>query len=369
MRVLDRQRHPLWSAVVPSTVSGLCVLAIAAAIGSLYKARLLTTAVPLWSLVAVAGALLVLSCSMLLQQRSRSYRAKRVFLVISAFDQKHYLAELIRNVHAVLEQHGYALELKIPHRDYSNVSQLHCLKLVLDHKDDYIGGFVIPVITRRADRMQSDLVDFCKKVAVPVVFLDVEPFGNESHYPANTAFVGYSAAEIGEAAADWAAERLLRKQTSCPIVLVIGGDSQHHREQRFKEQLSAKLSPVRVIEDSAGFDRLRAREVTRKQLKCVRLKGQQLEVIFCTNDEMALGAVDALLFGDPATAAETVVVGVDGTPQARALIEAGPNPLHATVVQDSYKVAETGVDLLDRMIRKDPVPTRTHLPSEMLARD
>ena len=46
-----------------------------------------------------------------------------MFLVISAFDQKHYLAELIRNVHSILDQRGYSLELKIPHRDYSTVGQ------------------------------------------------------------------------------------------------------------------------------------------------------------------------------------------------------------------------------------------------------
>jgi ribose transport system substrate-binding protein len=369
MRVLDRQRHPLWSSVATSTLSALCVLVITWIVGSLFRTRLLTIAVPLWSLVGVAGVMVALLCSVVLLRRSRSYRAKRIFLVISAFDQKHYLAELIRNVHGVLEQHGYALELKIPSRDYSTVSQLQCLRHVLDHKDDYIGGFVVPVILEQADRMQSDLVDFCKKIAAPVVFLDVEPFDSESHYPANTAFVGYSAAEIGEAAAGWVAELLLRKKTSCPIVLVISGDSQHRRQQRFKEQLNAKLSPIKVIEDSGGFDRLRARDVTRKQLKSAWLDGQQLEVVFCTNDEMALGSVDALLYGDPTTASETVVVGVDGTPQARALIEAGPSPLRATVVQDSYKVAETGVDLLERMIRKDQVPIRTLLPSEILARE
>jgi len=345
------------------------VLSITGAIGSLTKPQLLTAAVPLWSLVGVAGVLLVLLCVILSQGRSRSRRAKRVFLVISAFDQKHYLAELIRNVHCVLEQRGYALELKIPRRDYSTVSQLYCLQQLVERRDDYIGGFVIPVIPLGADRMQSDLVGFCKKVGLPIIFLDTEPFDNDFHYPANTAFVGYSAVEIGEAAAAWVTEYLIDKQPSCPIVLVITGDSQHGRQQRFKEQLTAKLSPVQVIEDSAAFDRLRARDVTRKQLKHARLNNQQLDVIFCTNDEMALGTIDALLFGDPSTASETVVVGVDGTPQARALIEAGPSPLRATITQDSCKVAETGVDLLDRMIRKEQVPTRTLLTSDVLSRD
>jgi ribose transport system substrate-binding protein len=109
--------------------------------------------------------------------------------------------------------------------------------------------------------------------------------------------------------------------------------------------------------------------VTRKHLHHARLNNQQLDVVFCTNDEMALGTVDALLFADPTTASETVVVGVDGTPQAQALIEAGPCPLRATVTQDSHLVAETGVDLLDRMIRKEQVPIRTLLTGDVLSRD
>ena len=366
MRVLDRQRF--WSSVAPSTVSGLFVLSITGAVGSLLKPRLLTTPVPLWTLLAVAGPLLVLLCSILLHGPSPRRRAKRVFLVVSAFDQKHWVAELIRNVHSVLEQHGYALELKTPYRDYSTVGQRHCLQLMLEHKDDYIGGFVIAVIPHDADRIQRDLTEFCAKIAVPVVFLDVEPFETEYHYPANTAFVGYSATEIGEAAAEWVAEYLRRRNTARPNVLIVSGDSQHGRQQRFREVLSTKVSPLHLIEDNGYFDRLRAREVTRKQLKHAHLDGQQLDVIFCTNDEMALGSVDALLFTDPAPA-DTIVIGVDGTPQARALIEAGPSPLRATVAQDSYKVAETGVDLLDRMIRNAQVPTRTLLPSDILTRD
>jgi ABC-type sugar transport system substrate-binding protein len=83
---------------------------------------------------------------------------------------------------------------------------------------------------------------------------------------------------------------------------------------------------------------------------------------------MALGAADALLFaGIPW--ADTVVAGVDGTPDARALIAACPGPLRATVVQDSYKVAEAAVRLLERMFGDESVPIRTSVPVEILARD
>jgi ABC-type sugar transport system substrate-binding protein len=60
---------------------------------------------------------------------------------------------------------------------------------------------------------------------------------------------------------------------------------------------------------------------------------------------------------------------VDGTPDARAQITAGPGRLRATVVQDSYKVAEAAVDLLEKTLRKETVPERTSVPVEFFARD
>jgi ribose transport system substrate-binding protein len=367
VRVLDRKKHNLWSSVATSTLSGLCVGAITWSVGSLFKLRLLTTGVPLWAFASVAVALLASLYFLWNQRRSRTPKAKRVFLAIPAFDQKHYVAELVRNMHTILEQRGFALELKIPHRDYSTVGQAHCLKRILEHKDDYVGGFVVPVIPEQAERIRSDLVTFCRNVAVPVVFVDVEPFESEQLYPASTAFVGYASGEIGTAAARWATEHLTHLKRPCPVVLVVTGDSQHLRQARFKEYLNAHLNNVQIFEVNGAFDRLRARDVTRKQLKQAQVNNREIDLIFCTNDEMALGTVDTLLFAEPKTASETVVIGVDGTPQARALIEAGPSPLRATITQDSYKVAENAVDLLERILREDQVPTCTFLSCEVIA--
>jgi ribose transport system substrate-binding protein len=83
--------------------------------------------------------------------------------------------------------------------------------------------------------------------------------------------------------------------------------------------------------------------------------------IFCTNDEMALGAVDALRIAGVGNDGSVVVVGVDGTPEAKALIDSQTTPLCATVVQDSCQMAEIAVDRLVRMNRGDAVKVRTYL--------
>jgi ribose transport system substrate-binding protein len=362
MNILNRDKHPLPFNIAASTLSSLS----AAAILGVFRSDFLQYNVPLWSLLATAATLPTLAYFASVHYHTDDHRPRRVFLVIPAFDQKHWLAKLIHDLHSVLDQRGYDLVLKIPCREYSGIDQLRHLHDIHTHRVEYTGGFIIPTGDQR---MRPDLAGFCTSVDMPVVFLDVEPFEDQHDYPSNTAFVGYSAQEIGQLAAKWLATNVALTSEPQPVTLVVGGDGQHLRQRGFKDTLTARIKNVQIIEETADFARLRSRDAVRKQLKLAQAKGYRLHAIFCTNDEMALGAVDALLSANPAVAEETIVVGVDGTPQATALIEAAPNPLHATVVQNSYRVSETAVDLLERLLRKDNVTTRTYLPPEVLARE
>jgi ABC-type sugar transport system substrate-binding protein len=134
--------------------------------------------------------------------------------------------------------------------------------------------------------------------------------------------------------------------------------------------LASEVPGVQFITGCGRFDRVQAREVARTELRRLEATSGKLHAVFCTNDEMALGITDALLHASHLPwARDAVVAGVDGTPDAKAQIEAGPSPLRATVVQDSSKVAEAAVGLLEKMIRKENTPKRISVPVEILARD
>jgi ribose transport system substrate-binding protein len=79
---------------------------------------------------------------------------------------------------------------------------------------------------------------------------------------------------------------------------------------------------------------------------------------------MALGAVDALSTPSPATDT-TLVIGIDGILEAKALIDTGTSPLRATVVQDTHRLAVSVVDTLVKMHRGHAVPKRTILNAEV----
>ena len=72
-----------------------------------------------------------------------------------------------------------------------------------------------------------------------------------------------------------------------------------------------------------------------------------------------------LLTAEPPATTSTVVVGVDGVLEARALIDSADSPLRATVVQDDQRMAVCIVDVLEKMRRGEAVPVRHFLEAEV----
>lgn len=242
--------------------------------------------------------------------------------------------------------------------------------VILDRQRDYIGGIIV---ASEVHRLRDDLTTFCRESRLPVVFTDLEPFENESEYPDNSAFIGYDSGELGELAGEWLVKQLRGKKR--PRVLIIASREHSSRQERCAKVLRAELPGALItIDDQCDFMRSRAYDAVNAHAR--RLGSREcLDAIFCTNDEMALGAVDALSALASASASApspmtnvtkaTVVVGVDGVHEARVLIDTGSSPLRATVTQDTHRLAVSVVDLLAKMYRGHAVPRRTILSAEI----
>jgi ribose transport system substrate-binding protein len=283
----------------------------------------------------------------------------KAFLMTSAFSQKYYVAALVQRIHSALDRDAIDLVLKVPDRDYDASAQSHHLRRILSRKHDFLGGIIF---AGEMHRLRDDLAMFCRESRLPVVFTDVEPFDKESDYPDNSTFIGYDTGGIGELAGKWLVT-CLRGKTR-PRVLIIASREHSSRQQRCERALRDALPATAItINDECGFVRSRAHDAVRAHVRQLDPVAH-LDAIFCTNDEMALGAVDALVLPSPATT-DTVVIGVDGVLEAKALIETGQSRLRATVVQDSHRLAVSVVDLLAKMHRGQTVPKRTMLNAEI----
>jgi ABC-type sugar transport system substrate-binding protein len=307
MAWLDRDLMPIRFTLATSVMSGLIVGVILKTI----QADTSGHTVFMWIALTFVGVAAVSWAGITTTRRIRK-RLRRSFLVTSAFSQKYYVAAFVQCLHSAFDRHGIDLVLKVPDRDYDASAQSHHLDRLLDRRHDYIGGIIV---ASEVHRLRDDLTMFCRKSRLPVVFTDLEPFDKESDYPENSAYIGYDTGELGELAGKWLAQRLKGKKR--PRVLIIASREHHSRQDRCEKVLRDELTDVVItVDDRCGFVRSRAYDSVCFHIRALDSR-QCLSAIFCTNDEMALGAVDALsTVSSPATRS-TVVVGIDGVLEAK----------------------------------------------------
>ncbi|MCK9930954.1 hypothetical protein MXD62_28075 [Frankia sp. Mgl5] len=116
--MLNPNRNPITFAVVTSVLGGLALVAVTSGVTRLANTEIFRLQVPL---ALFLGSLIVLVGSVIMTLRALAATRPRrtIFLVVSAFSQKHWLAELLRNIERSLDRRGYDLVLKIPDADRS----------------------------------------------------------------------------------------------------------------------------------------------------------------------------------------------------------------------------------------------------------
>ncbi|MGH3942664.1 MAG: substrate-binding domain-containing protein [Pseudonocardiaceae bacterium] len=366
MKILDRDAYPARFALVTSVVSGLAVATIAG-VSQVVGNQFLTYQAPLWLflLLGVSGISLLGVTLHLKKKDQIPIQNNQVFLILCAFTEKRWVAGLIQDLHNSLDRRGFDLVLKIPERDYVHLGQVRHFRNLSRQRGRYIGGIISPA---EPELLRRDLKEFCSSTDYPIILIDIDPFDDAEEYPIGTAFVGYHPDVIGHCAADYVGEHATRMRILCPEILIIGSKLHTGRQTAFVKQMRNWFKDAKfVIDEDGEFNRANAREIV-----CANLRSKEGVVpnyIFCTNDEMALGAVDALGLLGLGNDGSIVVVGVDGTPEARALIDSQTTALRATVVQDSCRIAEIATDLLDKAIRGGHVEKYNYLHPRIYSKD
>jgi ribose transport system substrate-binding protein len=199
------------------------------------------------AIVAAGGAAFAVT-------RYRHHSGRRqVFLLVSAFVQKHWIAELLENLIRALDRHGVDLVLKIPPYEYGGHGQLQQLAQLQGNSRAFLGGFVMAADCA-ANRAEFDR--FCRSVRIPIVFVDSPPFDHVRDYPPNAAFVGCEDAEIGTRSAEWVAKVLDDRGLVSPSVLVVASTEHSDRQNSFAARLRAEFASAEItINDQGRFDR------------------------------------------------------------------------------------------------------------------
>ena len=89
----------------------------------------------------------------------------------------------------------------------------------------------------------------------------------------------------------------------------------------------------------------------------------KFDAIIANNDEMAIGAINALKAGKKWTPA-SIVAGIDATPDALASMKAGD--LKVTVFQNAAGQGSGAVETALKLIKKQPVDRFVNVPFELV---
>lgn len=193
-------------------------------------------------------------------------------------------------------------------------------------EDGYAAAMVVLCEDAAADKILE------KAGTMPVVFLNRRPSDEVLQSRANVIYIGSREVDAGRMQGEYLMEYFTARGVKSPRIAVIRGSERNlassERVDTAKNYMEESgLTPRYIYEDDADWDRAEAQKNFLAFLK----KKPRVDAVLAANDEMAIGAADALAQAGYAVA-DIPVVGVDATAAGRAAIRDGR--MDFTVYQD-----------------------------------
>ena len=209
---------------------------------------------------------------------------------------------------------------------------------------------VIAANTDAADPMTKAAQD----AGIPLVYVNRLP----SNLPEGISYVGSESIQAGIMQAEWLAEQLGGKGN----VVIMNGDLAQEAAQKRTEgekQVFAKHPDITIIrEDTGNWSRDQGLALMENWLA----SGDQIDAVAANNDEMAIGALQAIEAAGKL--GEILVGGVDASPDA--LQEMDKGRLDVTVFQNAKGQGEGGIKVAIALAKGESVEQFTWIPFELV---
>ncbi|WP_322046759.1 sugar ABC transporter substrate-binding protein [Paraburkholderia sp. J67] len=222
-------------------------------------------------------------------------------------------------------------------------------------------------IAEKVDAIVVSLVDtdvspkitkMAAAAGIPLVYVNLKP--SDRTLPPKVTFVGSKESEAGSLEMTDVCRMLGGKGN----VVILMGDLSHQatreRTQSAEEVTSTPACKnIKVVDkQSAKWSRTAAQDLTTNWLS----SGIQFNAVVANNDEMALGAIQALKSAKRLNG--TIVAGIDATNDALAAMKTGD--LKVTVFQDAGGQGRGAIDAALKLARGESVPPATYLPFQLV---
>lgn len=236
----------------------------------------------------------------------------------------------------------------------------------LDQINNFVASGVDAIIVNPVDTSATEAMTRAAEAAgVPLVYVNREPI-NVDTLPDNQAFVASNEQESGTLETKEVCRLLSEKGKNPARIYIMMGELSNQaavmRTQDIKDVMKSGECQVElqiIDEQTANWSRDEAQDLMTNWLST----GESFDALISNNDEMALGAIQAMKAAN-LSMEDVVVGGVDATQDALAAMEAGD--LDVTVFQDAAGQGKGAVDAALKLAKGESVDQKVYIPFQLV---
>ena len=221
-----------------------------------------------------------------------------------------------------------------------------------------------------------EITDMCKEAGIPVVYINREPDATEEERweseGLNATYVGCDARQSGtyqgEEILETANKGDINSDGKVSYIMIQGDpenvDAQYRTEFSVKALTDAGMEVEELLKQRGDWDQAKAQQIAQDALNQY---GDKIEVIFCNNDAMARGALQAIEAAGRKVNEDIYLVGVD------ALTEAVQNVIDGkqtgTVFNNHFAQAQAASDIAVKFLSGEKVDAVNMVNYEKVTKD
>lgn len=255
------------------------------------------------------------------------------------------------------------IELKFADGQGKQERQIQALRSFVAQHVDYI--VLAPIVETGWDPVLRD----AQRAKIPVIVMDRKVSSDESLY---ACFVGSDFYKEGEMAAEWLAKNAGGRTQIVELQGTPGSAAANERRKAFADAL-AKHPELKIIDSQSGdFRRSGGKEVMEAFLK---KHGKNIQIVYAHNDDMALGAIQAIEEAGMKPGKDILIVSVDAVKEAVQAVADGKmnctvecNPLFGPKIFDTIEQLRKGEKVPRVSYNKDELFDSTNAAARVASR-
>lgn len=279
----------------------------------------------------------------------------RIGVSMTSFDNP-FLTILLNGIRSGAEK-GDKVELLAEDAQLDPAKQLNQVQ-------NFIANGVDAIIVNAVDGDSTAAITRAAADAqIPLVYVNHPPAELDSGLPEGTAFVGSNELDSGTMEAEAACKLMGGKGSA---VILMGPLENHAALVRTKDVETVFSKPeckIDILEkQTANWNRIQAQDLVSSWLTA----GVQFDAVIANNDEMAIGAAQALKSAG-FDMKNVVIAGIDATPDGLAAMKAGD--IDITVFQNATKQGEVAVETAIKLAAGQDSERTLWVPFELVTPD